>query len=69
MNSEPKSMFQSKGVIGGAIAFFAGLLPLIGIHVTPELVTETTMLTTSLISVISGFVAVWGRIVATQPIE
>lgn len=63
-----KPIWQSVGVIGGAVSVLAALAGIAGYAVDPELQKSITELVMSGIGLVGGVVAVWGRIRATKKI-
>jgi len=65
-NTYIKPWWQSKGVIGGLVATFAGLAPLFGLTVD---VASTTEVVASVAALAGGAMAVYGRVTADRPIR
>lgn len=63
-----KSMFASKGVWGGAIAFLAGVAGMFGYGVPADAVSGITDNITAIIAAVGGLLAAWGRITANKKI-
>lgn len=72
---DSKPWYQSRTILGGAVAAVAGGAQLIGYTITPadqvalvDAATQIGMLATSVVSLVGGAVAIWGRIVASKAI-
>lgn len=63
-----KSIFLSKGVIGGVIAVFAAILGVLGYSVSSDDQANTTEMIVNLIGAIGGVIAIYGRIKATKQV-
>jgi len=69
MDNQNKPWYQSKAVIGGAIAVAAGVAGLFGYAITPE---DTAAVTDAIVAVgaaVGGILAVVGRLQATKKIK
>lgn len=60
-----KAWYTSRTVWGGIGAMLAGIGPLFGLHVDSDGFVELAI---SIVSLISGAVAIWGRLKANSPI-
>jgi len=64
-----KHWWESKTIIGALVAIFSSILGFIGFSVEPEMQTEFADLVVTLISVIGGLIAIWGRVKAGKSIK
>ena len=72
---QSKPWFQSIGVWGGLVSMFAGVIGLFGYHMSPDDVANVSkalaqgaQLLSSIVAVVGGIIAVYGRVVATKKI-
>lgn len=66
--NESKSLFASKGVMGGVVAALAGVVGVFGYTITPEDQAALITLIPSIVAIVGGIVAMYGRIKATKKI-
>lgn len=67
MNS--KKWYASKTLWGAALASVAGLAGLFGYTVSPDDVANIEQAAVSIVSIVGGLVAAYGRIAATKAIK
>ena len=67
MNS--KKWYASKTLWGAALAAVAGLAGLFGYTVSPDEVANIEQAAVSIVSIVGGLVAAYGRIAATKAIK
>lgn len=68
MFSDLKPFWQSKGVIGGAVAVFGAIAALAGYSLAPADEAVLVEAIAAVVSGIGGLLAVWGRVTATHRI-
>lgn len=66
---QSKSWFASKTMWGAILATLAGFAGVLGYTVSPEDIAGIEQAVVSLISIVGGLVAAWGRITASKPIK
>ena len=69
---DTKPWYASKAVIGGVLAAVAGIAAMIGYQFSAPAVEQTTndtlLIVESIVAIIGGALAIWGRIKATKKI-